>query len=580
MRTRPTTARSCTRSSPLRRIVSWICLLAVLGLWLVATVDAPPKARAAERAVTGRIVDAQGAPVAEAGVALYAGDAAEPLAEAHTQPDGAFLLIVPELPESGDLVLVVERPHFATARRPLAEAEVRTLRDAGWLVLDDLTLARQFGVSFWITAAAFALMLFAVATERLHKTLAALAAVAVIFGVSLVGGALNPNLFIFDFERSLEYVDFDVIFLLMGMMIVIGVIEETGVFQWLAYRAYRLSRGRIWLLSIILMTLTAVASALLDNVTTMLLIAPITLQIALAVGIDPLSLLLPEVFAANVGGISTLIGTPTNILVGSYAGLGFNDFLLNLTPGVVFALIGLFGYTLIRYWREYKSPGGELSAALLDRLRQNAAIEDMVKLRKAGIVFGVLLLLFIFGEPIHLPPAVSAIIGAVAMLIWVHPDIEQMMAVVDWTTLMFFIALFMVIGAVQEVGLISLIAGGIGRLVAGNLTFALLAIVWMAALLSGVVDNIPFAAAMLPVVDYLTQTIPGAGNMMLFYGLSVGAAMGGNSSLIGASPNLVTAGIAARAGYPISFKRFLAAGLPSVLVTVALGCAWLFIHFF
>src|SRR5690606_23220 len=421
--------------------------------------------------------------------------------------------------------------------------DMAELQAEGTLVLDDIVLARRLGISCWATTATFVLMLVLIATERLHKTLAALLAVAIIFTVSLVGGGINDNLYVFDFEHALEFVDFDVIFLLMGMMIVIGVIEETGIFQWLAYQAYRLSRGHVWLLSLILMSVTAITSAMLDNVTTMLLMAPISLQIALAVGINPLALLIPQVLASNVGGLATLVGEPTNILIGSYAGFSFNDFLVHLTPGVVLALLGLFGYTLLRYRKQYMQHSAGLSPALLARLKHNAEIQDIDKLKKAGIVFGGLLLLFIFGEPLHLPPAIAAIIGAVVMLLWVHPDIEQMMGVVDWTTLIFFIGLFIVIGAVEEVGLISLTAGAIGRLVAGNLPLAMLAVVWLAAIISGIVDNVPFTAAMLPVVAHLSAIIPGAGNNMLFYALAVGAAMGGNTTLIGASANLVTAGI-------------------------------------
>jgi len=565
---------------PLRRWLPWLTLLGIVGMWAWANFSPPAQAIAqnAEHVITGTVIDEQGTPVADADVQLFIGQGDEPAYEAQTHEDGTFTLVLTEaLSEAARLA--VERPHFAAYETELSTAQRDTFRQEGALVLPAIAITREFGISFWITTVTFALLLLLIAFERLHKTLAALLAIAVIFSVSLVGGSLTPNLFVFDFEQALTYVDFDVIFLLMGMMIVIGVIEETGVFQWLAYQAYRLSRGRIWLLSLILMTITAVASAMLDNVTTMLLMAPITLQIALAVGINPLSLLIPEILASNVGGISTLIGTPTNILIGSHAGLSFNDFLVNLTPGVLLAMAGLFVYTQLRYRKEYAKTGGSLSESLLERLRHNAEIEDMGKLMKAGIVFVVLLALFVFGEAIHLPPAVSAIIGAVAMLIWVHPDIEQMMTVVDWTTLIFFIGLFMVIGAVQEVGLIAMIASSIGRLVGGNLIVAMLALVWMAALLSGVVDNIPFAAAMLPVTDFLTATIPGASNMELYYALSVGAAMGGNSSLIGASPNLVTAGIAERAGYPITFTKFLTVGLPSVFVTVSLGCLWLFVHF-
>jgi Na+/H+ antiporter NhaD/arsenite permease-like protein len=283
--------------------------------------------------------------------------------------------------------------------------------------------------------------------------------------------------------------------------------------------------------------------------------------------------------ASNVGGISTLIGTPTNILIGSYADLSFNDFLASLTPGVVVAMGFLIGYVVLRYRKEHQAEGLELSDAMRDRLRESGRITQPTKLQKAGLVFAIMLFLFVVGDRIHLVPAVTAILGAVAMLHWVAPDIEEMMHVVDWTTLVFFIALFIAVGALQEVGLISLIATGIGNLVGDNLAFAILVVVWSAALLSGVVDNIPFTAAMLPVIGYLTATIPGAGNDVLWYGLSIGAAMGGNSTLIGASPNLVTAGIAERAGYRITYLGFLKVGFPAMLVTVLVGTLWLFIRF-
>jgi Na+/H+ antiporter NhaD/arsenite permease-like protein len=190
-----------------------------------------------------------------------------------------------------------------------------------------------------------------------------------------------------------------------------------------------------------------------------------------------------------------------------------------------------------------------------------------------------MLLLFALGERFHLVPAVTAILGAVFMLLVVGTNVQETLKVVDWTTLMFFIALFMVIGAIQEVGLISMVAAGIKQVVGENLTFALLVIIWVGALLSGVIANIPFTAAMLPVMGYLTRTIPGASSKVLFYGLSVGSAMGGNSSLIGASANMVTAGITERAGYPISYVTFLKVGLPATMITVAMGMIWLLIRF-
>jgi Na+/H+ antiporter NhaD/arsenite permease-like protein len=526
----------------------------------------------------GRLLDPQGEPIHGADVVAVADGGNEPLARAESQNDGSYLLDLPR-GEFGSLAVEISRPHFYPTELLLEASTVAQINAGESARLPDLELKRRLTPGFWVATLSFVLVLVLIALERLHKTTAALLGVALVLGFSFVGGAINPDFFIFDFERALEYVDFDVIFLVMGMMIVIAVIEETGIFQWLAYQAYRLSRGKVWLLVTILMIITSVASALLDNVTTMLLMAPITIQIALTLGINPLSVLIPEVLASNVGGISTLIGTPTNILIGSYAGLGFNDFLINLTPGVVLALVALTLFILLRYRKTYTAAGKGLSNAMRERLRESGRITQPEKLRKAGLIFVVMLVFFVIGDSIHLVPAVTAILGAVAMLLWVSPDIEEMLKVVDWTTLMFFIALFISVGALQEVGLISFIAAGIGKLVGGNLVVAMLVLIWSAALLSGVIDNIPFAATMLPVVGFLTRTVPGAESHVLWYGLSIGAAMGGNSTLIGSSPNLVTAGISERAGFRISYLDFLKVGLPATAITVAVGTIWLFIRF-
>ena len=560
----------------------WL-LLAILMLGAVLLLpgrDQAPLVRAeGPISLAGRLLDSQRQPVHGAEVVAREGRGSRPIAIAESQDDGSFILDLPLRQYSFVMIVEIASPHFEPQKIELETSSVLRLNTGESLRLPDIELTRRITPGFWVATLTFAAILILIALEKLHNTMAAMLGVAVVLGTSFVGGAINPNLFIFDFEQALEYVNFDVIFLVTGMMIVIGVIEETGIFQWLAYQAYRLSGGRAWLLVIILMILTAVASALLDNVTTMLLMTPITIQIALAMGINPLSLLLPEVLASNVGGISTLIGTPTNILIGSYANLTFNHFLRNLTPGVILAMIILIIYVIIYYRRQLLAQSTGLSDTLLNRLKESGRITQPERLAKSGIVFVLMLVFFVIGERIHLVPAVTAIIGAVMMLLWVAPDIEDMLKVVDWTTLMFFISLFIVVGAIQEVGLISIIAAAISRMVGGNLTAAILVLVWSAAFLSGIIANIPFTAAMLPVVGFLTRTIPGASNQVLFYALSIGAAMGGNSSLIGASANLVAAGIAERAGYRITYKEFFKAGMPAMIITVAIGTAWLFIRF-
>jgi Na+/H+ antiporter NhaD/arsenite permease-like protein len=327
------------------------------------------------------------------------------------------------------------------------------------------------------------------------------------------------------------------------------------------------------------MAITAVASALLDNFTTMLLMTPISLQIALALGINPLALIIPEVLASNVGGISTLVGTPTNIIIGAYAGISFNDFLINQTPGVVLALLAMAGYILFYYRREFRVQSGGISDTLYRKLEENAKIEDPDALWKSGVVFLLVLIGFILGEQIHLNLAATAMIGATLMLVWLKPDVQHMIKAVDWTTLVFFMALFMIVGAIQEVGLISLVAESMGQLIGDNLVLGIFVIVFGVGTASTVIANIPLAASMLPIVKFLTATIPGANSQVLYYALSMGAAMGGNGTLIGGEANLVTAGITEQANTPISFKEFLKVGLPVTYITLTIGFIWLLIRF-
>jgi Na+/H+ antiporter NhaD/arsenite permease-like protein len=554
-------------------------LLAASLLLLVGGRGSRAQEPTPEPLVSGAVHDTQNQPVEGAEVTLRTLGSVEPLAEATTQSNGRFALAVPEVVPN-TLVVHIERSHFEEETIDLDAAQAVELGAGRSVVLPDITLARRITAAFWLATAIFVAMLVLIATGTLHNTLAALLGASLVFAVSYLGEPLFEDLFIFQFDRGLGYVDWNVIFLIMGMMIVIAVVERTGIFQWLAFMAYRLSRGRPWLLLVILMIITGVASALLDNVTTMLLMTPITIQIALALGINPLALLIPEVMASNVVGISTLIGTPTNILIGSFASISFNDFLAKQTPGVVLAMLGLIGYSLFVYRKDLLASGtGEVSPLLMEKLAERARITEPSHLRKAGWVGAGMILLFVFGEHIHLLPAVTALMGATALMVWIRPDIEEMIEAVDWTTLVFFITLFVVVGAVQEVGLISLIATGIGGLVGENLILAVLVVTWFSAVLSTVIANIPFTAAMLPVVGFLTATIPGAESKVLFYCLSVGSAMGGNGSLIGASANMVTAGISERAGHPLTYLYFLRKGFPALALTVALATAWLLLRF-
>ncbi len=557
-----------------------ITLLLLLVWPWVTTNEVQAQDTAVSPLLTGRIRDIQEQPVFDAHITAYSGD--DILAEAVSQEDGRYTLLFiagDTIPDQ--ITLQVERHHFEGATYDFKSRDIESLQQSNLLHIPIITLERHISPGFWIATLVFIGMLILIALGKLHNTLAALLGTSVIFAVSYLGTPLYGGLYIFHFEDALRYIDWNVIFLIMGMMIVIAVVERTGVFQWAAYMAYRLSGGRTWLLVVILMLVTGLASAFLDNVTTMLLMTPVTIRIALSLGINPLALLMPEVMASNVVGISTLVGTPTNILIGSYGGIGFNDFLANLTPGVILALVGLILYSLFIYRKDLQSSeaGSGISEVLMQRLAEKGRITEPDHLKKAGVVGTGMILLFVLGEKVHLLPSVTAVMGATALLVWIKPDIEEMIEAVDWTTLVFFMTLFISVGAIQEVGLISYIASGIGSLVGENLTLAMLAVIWLSALLSTVIANIPFTAAMLPVIGFLSANIPGAESKVLFYCLSVGSAMGGNGSLIGASANMVMAGIAERAGSSITYMYFLKKGLPALLITVGLATIWLFIRF-
>jgi Na+/H+ antiporter NhaD/arsenite permease-like protein len=555
-----------------------IALLVGLSLTLILTnPGVQAEVPAPSRLIMGRVYDSQGQPVQGVEVAVIEHNEGDPIARSTTQADGRYALaMADEVPD--ELIIQLERAHFQDEQIDLDPVGIQNLKGGQTVVLPDTILSRRIGPAFWLATVVFVGVLVTVALGKLHNTLAALAGATLILGISYLSHLVFEGLFVFDFQGALGYVDWNVIFLIMGMMIFIAVIERTGIFQWLAFMAYRVSGGRIWLLVPILMLVTGVGSAFLDNVTTMLLMTPITIQISMALGINALALLMPEVMASNVAGVSTLVGTPTNILIGSYASITFNNFLKNLTPGVLLALLGLIVYSEFAYRRELRQVGAT-SPMLLERLAERARITEPDHLKKAGWVGAGMLVLFVFGERIHLLPAVTALIGATALLLWIRPDIEEMIEAVDWTTLVFFIALFIVVGAIQEVGLISLIADLIGRLVGDSLLLAMLTIIWVGALLSTVVANIPFTAAMLPVVGYLTAIVPGAQNKALFYSLSVGSGMGGNGSLIGASANMVTAGITERAGYSMTYLYFLKKGMPALLITIGLASGWLLVRF-
>ena len=438
-------------------------------------------------------------------------------------------------------------------------------------------LNNTYNAAFWITALVLILVYVLISFEIVHRTAAALLGAVILLVVTYTIGTFNHDFHILSFQQAVKHIDLNVVFLLMGMMILVTITARTGVFPWLAVQAYAAAGGSEFRLAVLFAIATAVLSALLDNVTTMLLMVPVTVEIALILKINPWPLLLPEVFASNLGGAATLIGDPPNLLIGSYANFTFLDFLVNMTPVVILSIIALVMLMRLQYGREYRRLGREETAALLAELREHHRITDSRLLRKSLVVFGVVILLFLVHGVFHMEPSIAALAGATALLLWTGSDIVKELEGVEWPSLIFFIMLFIVVGAAEEVGLIQVIADGVNSLAAGNLIVAILLVLWVSAFASMIIDNIPFTVTMLPVVAYLTQTVPGAQGGILYWALAFGACFGGNGTLVAASANIVTACLAERAGYHITFRQFVRNGVPVTIVSVAIAMLWLLV---
>jgi Na+/H+ antiporter NhaD/arsenite permease-like protein len=442
-------------------------------------------------------------------------------------------------------------------------------------------MSRAITPAFWLATAILLLVYVIIAAEWMHRTLAALLGAALILFISYTAGTFDKNYFILSFEDAIGAIDMNVIFLLMGMMIIVGVLKKTGMFQWLAYKSYALARGNIFVLAGILMVVTAVVSAFLDNVTTMLLMIPVTIEIAVTLKIDPISLLVSEVFASNVGGTATLIGDPPNILIGSFANLTFMDFVVNLAIICAICLAVAVVYYVYWYKKDFLKAEVKDVPRTIEYLKSEYRITD-VKLTIMGLaLLGFTIFLFIIHGVLHMEPSIAALTGAMFLLVISRVDIVEMLEhEVEWPTLIFFIALFMVIAGAEETGLIQIIAEWVREVSGGNLTLAVIMVLWVSAIASAFIDNIPFTATMLPIVAFLNSSIPGAESGILWWSLALGACLGGNGTMIGASANVVTVGLAEKAGYHITFMGYIKACFIPMLITVALCNVYLLIATF
>ncbi len=438
-----------------------------------------------------------------------------------------------------------------------------------------LTLYRTITPAFWIASSILLLVYVIIALEWMHRALAAFLGASLVMFISYTMGTFNKAYFILSFEDAMQAIDLNVIFLLMGMMIIVGVLKKTGLFQWLAFKSYALARGNIFVLSGILMVVTAVASAFLDNVTAMLLMIPVTIEIAVTLKVNPITFLIPEVFASNIGGTATLIGDPPNILIGSFAKLTFVQFLGHLWLICLICLVVGVVYYLYWYKKDYLKAEIKDVEHTIAYLREEYRITDKKLTIMSLGMLAFIIFLFVVQGVLHMVPAIAALTGAMFLLAISRVDIVEMLEhEVEWPTLVFFIALFIVIAGAEETGLIQIIAEWVRDVSQGNLTVAVVMILWVAAIASAFIDNIPFTATMLPIVAYLNQSM-NVPNDVLWWSLVLGACLGGNGTMIGASANVVTVGLAEKAGYHISFTHYMKVCFAPMLITVVLAMIYL-----
>ena len=415
-----------------------------------------------------------------------------------------------------------------------------------------------------LAIAIFAVALALIASERVNRTKVALAGAVLVLLTQTI-----------DQHAAIESVDWNTLGLLAGMMLIVKLTETTGVYTYLAIRAGQLAKGRPLALVFTLAGATAILSAFLDNLTTILLIVPITFLLADALDIDPIPLILIEVIASNIGGTATLIGDPPNIMIAGATGLGFNEFIANLAPVVFVTFFVVIGALYLFFRKRLQIPDRARDA--VQELDANASIEDADELKRAlPILIGTILLFFVH-RPLHLEPATVALAGATVLLFVTRQPLEKALADIEWPTLFFFIGLFVMVGALEERGAIQEIADGIASVTDGNRTAELLGIAWVSAFGSGLVDNIPFTATMIPVVEQLQG--PDGSDNAYWWSLALGACFGGNATLIAAAANVAAAGMAERAGRPIGFLVFLRVGIPVTVLSMILATAYIALRY-
>ena len=419
-------------------------------------------------------------------------------------------------------------------------------------------------VSQIVSIAVFVIVMAAIMTEKLHRSLAA-----------IVGAMLVLALHVLPFDAAMEHIDFNTLGVLLGMMLFVSVVKLSGMFEFLAIKAARLAKGEPWKVMLLFVLLTAVLSAFLDNVTTVLLIGPMTLTVCKLLDVNPIPFFMTVILASNIGGTATLIGDPPNIMIGSAAGFTFFDFILYDAPAVVVILAAVLVVFYFLYGR--KMHVNEEHRARIMELDEHAMIKNKRLLKQSYVMIGLVVVGFMAHGALGLESSVIALGAAGIIMLISGESIEEALANVEWTTLAFFAGLFVIVGAMAETGVIEMLAHALIDATGGNVFVTMLVLLVGSAVISSFLDNIPFVATMIPILLAMEST--GMDVTPLWWAVSLGACLGGNGTLIGASANVVLSDISKKNGHEITFVQFLKSGFPIMLLTVVIAGLYLVVRF-
>ena len=415
-----------------------------------------------------------------------------------------------------------------------------------------------------IAVAVFLIVILLIISERVHRTAAAMAGAMVL----ILTGVMSA-------DKALSYIDFNTIGVLVGMMIFVAIVRRSGMFEYIAVRAAKAVHGDPWKIMVAFTLITAVLSAILDNVTTVLLVGPMSIAIARMLKIDPVPFLMGQILASNVGGTATLIGDPPNIMIGSAAHLSFMDFLENTGFAVLFILVVLILLMKIVY--EKKLELGTVDTGAFEKLDPSKSITNRALMKKGIIVLICVIVGFMFHDKLGIESSVIALTAAAVMLIIGREDVNEAIQDVEWTTILFFMSLFVVVGGLTETGIIKELASKIIDATNGHPMVTMLVLLWASALLSSILDNIPFVATLIPLI--LAMQADGIDVTSFWWAISLGACLGGNGTMIGASANVVLSDISTKHGYPITFKSYLKVGMPFMLLSIVISTVFLVVKF-